>query len=124
MQVFKTKSFAKFAYKERIPDSKFCEAVTELENGEADADYGGGLYKQRISRLGQGKSGSYRSLICFRQGNKAFFAYGFAKKDKASLSSTEVKVYKELAKFYLGASGKQIAALLDAGDITKVECNG
>jgi hypothetical protein len=122
--VFKTRPFAKFADRESIPDTKLCETVAELESGNADADYGSGLYKQRISRRGQGKSGGYRSIIYFRKGDRAFFAYGFAKKDRENLSPVEVKTYKALAKIYLAASDDQIAHLVKVGEITEVQCNG
>ncbi len=77
MKVYKSKWFAKFARKERIVDAKLCEAVRNAEHGLIDADYGGGVIKQRISRPNEGKSGGYRSIILFRKGEISFFVYGF-----------------------------------------------
>jgi len=59
MRIFKNKAFAKFARKEQISDAKLWEAVTAAEKGNLDADYGGGVIKQRIARTNQGKSGDH-----------------------------------------------------------------
>ena len=77
MRVFKSKRFAKFARQERISDAKLCEAVGDAEAGRIDADYGGGVIKQRISRPNEGKPGGYRAIILFRKGQLSFFVYGF-----------------------------------------------
>jgi len=50
VRIFKTKWFSRFARQEDIDDAKLVEAVQNLENGLVDADYGGGLIKQRIAR--------------------------------------------------------------------------
>jgi len=73
MRIFKNKWFAKFAKKEGISDEKLIRAVGEIDGGNADADYGGGVIKQRIARTEEGKSGGYRTIILFRKGNRAFF---------------------------------------------------
>ena len=85
MQIFKNKWFSKFAKEEGIQDKELCETVRDAEKGLIDADYGGGVIKQRIARPNEGKSGGFRSIILYRQGEKAFFVFGFPKKDNASV---------------------------------------
>jgi hypothetical protein len=97
MRVFKSKWFAKFARKERITDSRLCEAIRNAERGIIDADYGGGVIKQRIARPDEGKSGGYRSIILFRQAERSFFVYGFAKSDQANIDTSDERDFKELA---------------------------
>lgn len=55
-----------------------------------DADLGGGVIKQRFARLGQGKSGGFRSIVLFRRGARAFFVYGFAKNDRDNIDRQEL----------------------------------
>jgi hypothetical protein len=55
VRIFKNKWFAKFASKEGISDEKLIHAVKEVEAGNIDADYGGGVIKQRIARPKEGK---------------------------------------------------------------------
>jgi hypothetical protein len=55
VRIFKTKWFSRFARQEDIDDAKLVEAVQHIENGLVDADYGGGMLKQRIARDGGGK---------------------------------------------------------------------
>ena len=100
-RTFVTRWFERFARKERIRDQALLDAVARAEKGQVDADLGGGVIKQRIARAGQGKSGGYRTIVFFRRGERAVFAYGFAKSDKANLDADEEKQFKEAARHVL-----------------------
>jgi putative transcriptional regulator len=49
MEVYKTRWFARFARQELITDSSLREAILRAERGLIDADFGGGLIKQRVA---------------------------------------------------------------------------
>ncbi len=70
MRIFKNKWFAKFAKKEGISDEKLIQAVGEVDEGSVDADYGGGVIKQRIARPQEGKSGGYRTIFLYRKATR------------------------------------------------------
>lgn len=89
-----------------------------------DADLGGEVIKQRISRPGQGKSKGYRTIILFRRGVRAFFVYGFAKSQRANLDPDEVRQFKEAAEYVLALTEEQLAALLKTGDFVEVQADG
>jgi hypothetical protein len=76
VRIFKTKLFAKFARRERIPDSSLAEAIGRAGQGLVDANLGGGVIKQRVARQGKGRSGGYRTLIAYRSGSFAIFLFG------------------------------------------------
>ena len=118
-RVFKTRWFERFARKEKIPDAILVDAVARAEKGQVDADLGGGVIKQRIARLGRGKSGGYRTIIFFRRGERAVFAYGFAKSDRANIDDDEEKQFKEAARHVLQLTEKQIEALVKNGDFVE-----
>jgi hypothetical protein len=80
VRVFVTKSFRRFQRKERIADAALCEAVRRAARGLVDADLGGGLIKQRVSRPGEGRRGGFRTVIAYRVDDRAVFLFGFAKK--------------------------------------------
>jgi len=124
LRVFKSKGFSKFARRESIADAKLCEAVKDAEEGKIDADYGGGVIKQRISRPGEGKSGGYRAIILFRRGSLAFFVHGFAKSDQANIDASDEKDFKDLAKRLLVSSEEELDALLRSKLFSEVLCNG
>ena len=86
-----------------------------------DADLGGGVIKQRIARPGKGKSGGYRSLILFRQGDRAIFAFGFAKNAQANISKADLAVLKDAAVEALGWSAEQLDALVASGALVEIE---
>lgn len=97
MRIYKGKAFTRFARKERISDKKLCELIRSADAGKIDADLGGGVIKQRLSRQGEGKSGGYRTIILYRQQDRAFFVYGFAKSDEANISFEDEKAFRKLA---------------------------
>src|SRR5215472_10228570 len=86
--------------------------TTHAEKGQVDADLGGGVIKQRIARPGQGKSGGYRTIIFFRRSDRAVFAYGFAKSDRANIDADEEEQFKEAAGHVLRLTEKEIDELL------------
>ena len=112
MRVFKNTWFNRFAKKEGITDEELREAVNQLETGQADADLGGGVYKVRIARPGEGKSGGYRVIVFFKSEERTFFVYGFAKSDRANIDKGELQVFKEDAKEQLILTDEQIKAWL------------
>ncbi len=63
MRIFKNKAFTRFAKKSGIDDASLCKASRDAERGLLDADLGGGVIKQRVARIGGGKSGGFRTLI-------------------------------------------------------------
>ncbi len=123
MRIFKSKWFAKFARKERITDAKLCEAIGNAEQGIVDADYGGGVIKQRIARPNEGKSGGYRSIVIFRRGARSFFVYGFAKNEQDNIDESDERDFKELAKIVLALSDAELKTLVDSGKYTEVKCD-
>lgn len=124
MRVFKSKGFAKFARREGITDAKLCEAIGDAEQGKIDADYGGGVIKQRISRPNEGKSGGHRAIILFRKGKLAFFVHGFSKNDQANIDDDDVKDFKELAKRLLTSTDDDLKALTESQQFVEVICHG
>ena len=121
MRIFKNKAFAKFTRKEQISDAKLWEAVTAAEKGNIDADYGGGVIKQRIARTNQGKSGGYRAIIYYRQADKAFFVYGFSKNARDNIEEDEERELKRQAKITFALSNEQLLKLLENGTYQEVK---
>ena len=120
-RVFKTRWFERFARKEKIPDPILVDAVVRAEKGQVDADLGGGVIKQRIARPRRGESGGYRTIIFFRRGERAVFAYGFAKSHRANIDDDEEKQFKEAARHVLQLAEKEIEALVKTGDFVEVK---
>ena len=90
--------------------------------GLIDADLGGGVIKQRVARTGKGRSGGYRTVIAYRRAEKAFFVYGFAKKEKENLGPDELKTAKEIAEIWLPANAHRITVGLEEGELEEVDC--
>ena len=120
MRIFKNTWFARFAGKEGITDSELRELTDQLEAGQADANMGGDVYKMRISRPGEGKSGGYRVIVFFRSEDKTFFVYGFAKSDRDNIDQKEKSDYKELAKKYLNLSDEMIDRAVKSGKFIEI----
>jgi hypothetical protein len=120
VRIFKNTWFTRFARREGIADDELREAVNQIEADQFDADLGGGVYKQRISREGEGKSGGYRVIVLFKSGDRSFFVYGFAKSDRGNIDQKEMKNFKEYAKDYLGLSVKTLDEAVKKGKFIEV----
>lgn len=120
-RVFQTKWFQRSARKEKISTAALLDAVERAENGQIDADLGGSVIKQRISRPGQGRSGGYRTIIVFRKGDRAVFMYVFPKNKRDNITTDELEAFREAARHVLGLTDHQIAALTKKGDLVEVQ---
>ncbi len=121
MQAFKVKAFAKWASREGLDDNALASAVIEMEQGLIDAKLGGQVVKKRVALPGRGKRGSSRTLVAFKQGDKAFFIYGFAKSERANVSDKELRALKLLAKELLNYAAPALAKATKAGELIEIE---
>ena len=121
MRIFKTTWFTRFASKEGISDEALTSAVVRLEADQFDADLGGGVYKQRLARPGEGKSGGYRVIVCLRRGERSFFVYGFPKSNRANISASEKSDLKKLAQTLLAMTDEQLEQQIKAGAFQEIK---
>jgi hypothetical protein len=117
----KTKSFARWARKERIHDVSLASAVDELRRGLVDAHLGGGVVKKRLARAGGGKSGGYRTLLATNLRDRWVFLYGFAKNERDNVDDDELSGLKGLAHVYTTMGEDTIERLITAGELTEVK---
>ena len=82
---------------ERIDERALRATIARAERGLIDAQLGFALIKQRVPRPGQGRSGGFRTIIAYVQGEVAVFLHLFAKSAKATLTETETDEFRALA---------------------------
>ena len=121
MNIFKHRVFQQWATTEGLTDDTLKTAVIELNNGLHDGNLGGGLYKKRIARPGQGKRGSYRTLLAFKHDSRAFFIYGFSKNELDNITLKERSAYKALAKILLNTDKKTLNNMIQSGSIIEIQ---
>ena len=129
VRVFLVQQVSKLARKERLPDAALCRAAREVlvgTLGAGEADLGGGLFKKRVARTGGGKSGGYRAIVAYRRPNteRVLFAYAFAKNAASTLTPQGHEALVRVADAFVAADDVQVAALLAAGDVREVGCDG
>ena len=123
MAIYKTRWFDRWARKQGLLASSLCAAVREMTAGLFDADLGGGLYKKRIGRPGQGKSGGFRTLVASNKGNRWYFVFGFPKNERGNIDKDEEEALKALAKHLLSLSTQAIAKAQEAGELIEATCD-
>ncbi len=113
MRIFVQKQFARWAAGAGLTDDALRVAAQEAFAGQVDGDLGGGLFKKRIARAGGGKSGGFRTILCFRKANSAriFFLHGFPKNDKGNITAREEKALKLVAKALVEVTDAQVVEL-------------
>lgn len=97
------------------------DAVERAESGLVDADLGGGVIKQRVARPGKGRSGGYRTLILFRQGDRAIFAFGFAKAKQANISKADLGLLRDAATEALEWNDEELDRLVASGTLVEID---
>jgi hypothetical protein len=112
VRIFKNTWFTRFAEKEGITDGELQELVNQLETGQADANLGGDVYKVRVARQGEGKSGGYRVIVYYRNEFRTFFVYSFLKSDRDNINEKELKLFKRNARNLFLLTDKQIEVRL------------
>lgn len=95
--------------------------MRRAESGLVDADLGGGVIKQRVARPGKGRSGGYRTLILFRRGDRAIFAFGFAKSAQANISKADLALLRDAAAEALEWSGAQLDRLVASETLVEIK---
>jgi hypothetical protein len=121
MRIFKTRWLARFARREGISDKALREAIARAERGLIDADLGDGLIKQRVARMGQGRSGGYRMIVGYRMKDRAVFLLGFAKSVRSNLNEEELAVARENGAYWLGMNEAKIQEFLEDGALQEIE---
>ena len=121
MQIFKTRTFARWARKEGLKDAVLRTAVDEIQAGLVDSNLGGGLLKKRVARAGSGKSGGHRTLLATNLRDRWVFLYGFSKNERDNGDDVELRALKRLAQGYLGMEEERLNGLLDAGELIEVD---
>ena len=82
------------------------QAIRDLEAGLCATNLGSGLFKVRMARKGQGKSGGYRTLIVYRQDN---------------IANDELVFFKEFATTLLALSARQIDVAIENVELYEIE---
>jgi len=124
MSVFLTKSFARFARKAGLANEALIEAASAVAAGQADADLGGGVFKQRVARSGGGKSGGFRTIILFKAGGQRPFAPGACQEEKGNNTAEEGEARTQQAALRPGCPADDIGAAVSGGALIEVMEDG
>ncbi len=121
MEKLITKQFGKWLSKQNISQKELTIAVSEVLAGNYEASLGSCLYKKRVRFIGQGKSGSGRTIICYKEKQRLIFIHGFAKNEKSNLSSKELRAFKEFSKVLLRLTKREIDLAIKNGDLLEIK---
>lgn len=115
MLKLKTKWFHKWAKKNFVTDKILLKTIKDVEHNLGVSNLGYGLYKVRTSKIGQGKSGSFRTILVYKESDIVIFVYGFAKNEKDNLDNDELKYFRKLAKDLLEIDRQNYSELEKSG---------
>jgi len=121
VRIFKTSWFSRFAGKESITDDELIIVVNQLEEEQDLVNLGGDVFKVRVARTGEGKSGGYRIIVFFRSKEKTFFVYGFSKSKKDNIDQKEKRDFKVLSKKYFALTDDIIKRMVKMGKLFEIK---
>jgi len=121
MLKLKTKWFNKWAKKSSLSDKNLLKTIDNVSKNLGVVNLGNGLFKIRTPKVGHGKSGSFRTILVYKEKDIAIFIYGFSKSDKDNLDKDELKYFKKLAKDLLNIDKKQFSELEKQGSFINIK---
>lgn len=121
VRILKTRTFARWSRREGVTDGELATAVAEMQNGLIDARLGGGVFKKRVARRGQGKSGGYRVILASNLGDRWVFMFGFAKNERDNIDEKELKLMKDLAAVFLAMTEQGMRRAIAAGELVEIQ---
>ncbi len=120
MYYLMTKKFNKWVKKKNLSTQALTKSLTEVVDGIFEASLGGHIYKKRIARHDKGKSGGFRTIICFKQSDLIIYLHGFSKSSKEDISDKELQSLKELATILLNMNHKELKKAISSGVLLEV----
>lgn len=123
MAIYKTRWFDRWARKQGLTTPSLCAAIREMADGLYDADLGSGLFKKRIARPGQGKSGGFRTLVATNKASRWVFVFGFPKNERSNIDKDEEEALKKLATHLLSLTAQALNQAQGAGELMEVDCD-
>ena len=89
-------------------------------HGLIDADLGGHILKKRVALSGKGKRGGARTLVATRKADRWFFVFGFAKNEKANISSKELAALQKYGADLLNQTEAQLDRAIVEGALVEI----
>ena len=121
MNAFETRWFKKWSEKKGLMDDDLRDALERTIKGSGVVDLGGNVYKIRIAKNGQGRSGGFRTILIYKKGKRSLFIYGFEKNDQDNIDKGTLADYKKYATTFLDYTETDINRLVDNGTIFLLE---
>ena len=91
-----------------------------MQNNLSSVSLGGGLFKVRVASESSGKSSSYRTIVVYKEDERAVMVYGFMKKEQENLSSDELKSFKTLSKDILALNDESLMRAIEKNVFVKI----
>jgi len=121
MKNLKTKWFSKWANKNKLSDKKLLEGISNIDSGFSTSNLGSNIYKVRIARKGEGKSGGFRTILVYNKNDRAVFLYGFSKNEQSNISKTELNYFKKLGADLLKLSDDELVLSIERKILQEVK---
>ena len=103
-----TKWFKKWAKNTNLSNETLLKAIINLETGLSSSGLGNHLYKVRIKREHSGKSSGFRTIIVYKENDRAIFLYGFGKNEKENIDKVELQYFTKLGNDLLRLTANQL----------------
>ena len=113
MSVFCTKWFKRWSKKSNLKDQDLIEAVANMKAGLSSSDLGNHLFKIRVKKPNSGKSSGFRTIVVYRENDRAIFLYGFGKNERDNISTSELQHFKKLGNDLLALDKDKLKHFVD-----------
>lgn len=121
MDILSTKWFKKWSKKANLKNQDLLVAIKDLEDGLSTANLGNHMFKVRVKREHGGKSSGFRTIVVYKEHDKAIFLYGFGKNEKENISNSELQYFKKLGNDLLALNKEQLKQFIERNVLFDIE---
>jgi len=121
MKILSTKWFNRWSKKSSLENHDLLEAIKNLEDGLSTSGLGNHLFKIRVKRKHSGKSSGFRTIVAYKENDKAIFLYGFGKNERENIDSSELKYFQKLGNDLLALNKDQLNQFLEQKILFDIE---
>jgi len=84
-----------------------------MKAGLSSSDLGNHLFKIRVKKPNSGKSSGFRTIVVYRENDRAIFLYGFGKNERDNISTSELQHFKKLGNDLLALDKDKFKYFID-----------
>jgi len=84
-----------------------------MKAGLSSSEWGSHLFKIRVKKPDSGKSSKFRTIVVYRENDRAIFLYDFGENERVNINASELQHFKKLGNDFLALNKDKLKHFVD-----------